>query len=471
MTLAELTRSTAFRLAATFACLFAASVLALFTFLYVQSGRDLEARLGTRLQNARAEFRRVHERDGFNELAGLVADDAAVTDAADAIFLLRGSDGDFVAGNLKSAQQFADMRWVDSPLLQGVAGANPAGARYLALWVPLAGDGNLLVGYSDREIKHTRAVLLGTLFYGVAGTVLLAIGAGVFLGRRAQAQIDRVGHTLTAIKRGTLNARVPLTGWAGDIDVVSRQINDTLDQLERLFHSLNHSAADIAHDLKTPIGRLKQRLETLRAGSGTLAENQPIIDTAIDDVDKIVATFEALLNITQLEAGARKSRFKTVDLQAVVANVVEAYEAVAEDAGMTLALQAAVSHAPLLHGDADLLSQMLVNLIENAIRHCPAGTRIAVLVSERISGPVLTVSDNGPGIPDDERDNVFRRLYRLEKSRTKPGSGLGLALVKAIADLHEANIAIADNHPGVRVEIAFPHGAAPLTGTVSSPVP
>lgn len=471
MTLAELTRSTAFRLAATFACLFAASVLVLFTFLYFQSGHDLEARLATRLQNARAEFQRVHERDGFNELAGLVADDAAVTDAADAIFLLRGSDGDFVAGNLKSAPEFGDMRWVDSPPLRFVAGATPTAAHYLALWVPLAGDGSLLVGYSDREIKHTRAVLLDTLFYGVAGTVLLAIGAGVFLGRRAQAQIDRVAHTLTAIKRGALNARVPLTGSGGDIDIVSRQINDTLDQLERLFHSLNHSAADIAHDLKTPIGRLKQRLETLRGSSGTMADNQPIIDTAIDDIDRIVATFEALLNITQLEAGARKSRFKPVDLQAVVANVVEAYEAVAEDAGMTLAQQAMVSRAPLLHGDADLLSQLLVNLIENAIRHCPAGTHIAVVVSERISGPVLTVSDNGPGIPADERENVFRRLYRLEKSRTKPGSGLGLALVKAIADLHEATIAIADNQPGVRVEIAFGHAPAMLAGAPSSPVP
>ena len=457
-------------MAATFAVLFAASVLILFTFLYVQAGRDLEARLGTRLVNARAEFQRVHQRDGFNELAGLVADDAAVTDQTDAIFLLRGVDGDYIAGNLKAAPPFADMRWLDGSQLQGAAGATLADQRYLAFWFPLAGDGSLLVGYSDREIAHTRAVLLGTLLWGLLGTVLLAIGAGVILGQRAQRQIDRVGRTFTRIKRGDLKARVPLRRGRGDMDTVSRQINDTLDQLERLFQSVNQSAANIAHDLKTPIGRLKQRLETLRASPGTMADNQPLVDTAIGEVDKIVGTFEALLNITQLEAGARKARFTAVNLATVVANVVEAYDAVAEDAGMTLLHRAAIGRAPLLHGDADLLSQLIVNLIENAIRHCPPGTCIAVAVSERPAGPVLTVSDNGPGIPAGEHENVFKRLYRLEKSRTTPGSGLGLALVKAIADVHEAQIEMADNKPGVKVEVAFAwETAVPTAGHSGTP--
>ncbi len=460
MKLAELTRSTAFQLAATFAVLFAASVLALFAFLYFQAGRDLEARLGTRLLNARAEFQLVHERDGFNELAGLVADDAAVTESSDAIFLLRGSDGDFIAGNLKSAPQFADVRWIDGPVLQGVPGTNLSERRYLALWFPLAGDGSLLVGYSDREIKHTRSVLLDTLLYGLGATVLLSIGAGVWLGQRAQNQINRVGHTFSAIKRGDLKARVPLTGGSGDIDTVSRQINETLDQLERLFQSVNQSAADIAHDLKTPIGRLKQRLEILQSSPGTVADNRPTIDTAIAEADKIVGTFDALLSITQLEAGARRARFTDVNLNSVVANVLEAYEAVAEDAGMSLSSQTGTLRPPLLRGDSDLLSQLLVNLIENAIRHCPAGTRISVTVSRSAVGPVLTVADTGPGIPSSERDNVFRRLYRLEKSRTTPGSGLGLALVKAIADVHEAKISISDNMPGVRVDVAFSEAAA-----------
>ena len=455
MNLAELSRSTAFRLAATFACLFAAAVLALFAFLYIQVGRGLETQLEGRLNNARAQFQRVHMRDGFNELAGLVADDAAVSGDNESIYLLNGTDGDYVVGNVKSAPAFKGVRWLDGTELGGLSNTVPGAQRYLALWFTLAGDGAMLVGLSDSELRRTREVLLRTLLYGLAGTVLLAVGSGFFLGQRAQHQIDRVAHTLTAIRRGDLKARVSLTGAGGDIDIVSRQINDTLSQLEGLFESLNHSSTDIAHDLKTPIGRLRQKLETLRDSRGTIAENRPLIEIAIDEVDKIVGTFEALLNIAQLEAGARRARFTTVNLQTIAANVLEAYEAVAEDAGMALVLKDTSGRPPLVHGDSDLLSQLLVNLIENAIRHCPAGTHIVISVSGQAGGPLLTVSDDGPGIPESERDNVFRRLYRLEKSRTTPGSGLGLALVKAIADVHEARVSLSDKQPGVCVEVAF----------------
>lgn len=456
MKFAELTTSTAFRLAAVFACLFAAAVLLVFTILYVQVGWELEQRLGMRLANARAQFQRVHQHDGFNELAGLVADESAAAGDNESLFLLQGSDGDYVAGNVQGGPNFSDERWIDSDQLRGLSANVPGEQRYLALWFSLAGDGSMLVGYSDAEIRRTREVLLRTLGWGLVATVALAIGAGVFLGQRAQRQIDRVGHTLTAIRRGELSARVPVGGRGGDIDVVSRQINGTLDQLQGLFDSVNQSSADIAHDLKTPIGRLRQRLEDLRRNSGTISDNLPDIDTAIAEIDSIVDTFEALLNITQIEAGARKSRFKLVDLAMVVASVQEAYEAVAEDAGMTLAVSVHGAGGAVVLGDRDLLSQLLVNLIENAIRHCPPGTLISIAVSQSPSGPTLTVADNGLGIPEDERKKVFRRLYRLEKSRTTPGSGLGLALVKAIADLHGGQIRLDDNHPGLVVAVAFP---------------
>ena len=456
MKLAELTRSTAFRLAAVFACVFAAAVLVVFTVLYAQVGRELELRLAMRLGNARAEFRRVHQRDGFNELAGLVADDAAVASDNESVFLLNGPEGDYVAGNLRGATWFEGIRWLSASELSGISGEVPVDQRYLAFWIPLAGDGSLLVGFSDAEIRRTRDVLLRAFGWGLAGTVVLASGAGMFLGQGAQRQIDRVGHALTAIRRGELSARVPVTGSGGDIDVVSRQINGALDQLQGLFQSVNQSSADIAHDLKSPIGRLRQRLEALGENQGTIAENQPLIDTAIAEIDGIVDTFEALLNITQIEAGARKSRFTAIDLGSVTASVLEAYEAVAEDAGMALEMPRPASHPAVVHGDRDLLSQLLVNLIENAIRHCPKGTLVQIGVIHTQEGPQLSVSDNGPGILEAERENVFRRLYRLEKSRTTPGSGLGLALVKAIADLHGARIALGDNRPGLVVSVVFP---------------
>jgi len=460
MKLAELTTSTAFRLAAVFAFLFAAAVLSVFFILYIEVGRELEGRLSVRLTNARAQFLRVHQRDGFNELAGLVADETAAAGDYESVFLLNGADGDYVAGNVHAGPSFPDMRWIDNAQLQGLTEKVPGQQRYLAIWFSLAGDGAMLIGLSDAEIRSTHDVLLRTFGWGLLATVVLAIGAGVFLGQRAQLQIDRVGHTLTAIRRGDLTARVPITGHGGDIDVVSRQINGTLDQLQGLFESVNQSSSDIAHDLKTPIGRLRQRLEGLRGGGGTIESNLPVIDTAIAEIDGIVGTFEALLNITQIEAGARKIRFKTVDLAALVARVLEAYEAVAEDNAMTLEGPANASGPTPILGDSDLLSQLLVNLIENAIRHCPSGTHIRIGLEHGRVGPVLSVSDNGPGIPESERENVFRRLYRLEKSRTTPGSGLGLAMVKAIAELHDASISLDDNHPGLRIAVTFPAGSA-----------
>jgi signal transduction histidine kinase len=288
--------------------------------------------------------------------------------------------------------------------------------------------------------------------------LLLAIGGGAVLGQRAQVQINSLGRTLTAISRGDLAARVPVTGTGGDLDVVSRQINDTLTQLQSLFENVNQSSADIAHDLKTPIGRLRQRLEALRDSAGTMADNRASIDNALTEIDKIVSTFDGLLNITQIEAGVSRDRFRPVEINGLVESIVEAYEVVAEDAGMTLVLNETATRSPLLiDGDRDLIGQLLANLVENAIRHCPKATKITLsTAADPAGGCLLTVADTGLGIPESEHDRVFRRLYRLEKSRTSTGSGLGLALVKAIADLHKAKISLADNRPGLKVEVHFP---------------
>jgi signal transduction histidine kinase len=453
MKVAELYSSTAFRLAAAFGSLFAVTVVGLFAILYIQTGIALEERLRSRLNNGRSEFLRVDKRDGFNELASLVADESSVVQDNE-FYLLTGSEGDFVAGNVRRAARFEGTKWINGAEITPLKGRPALQDRYLAQWVPVSG-GALLYGLSDGEIRQTRHVLLRALGWGLAGTLLFAVAAGLFLGQRAQQRIDRVSNTLTAIRQGRLAARVPIEGGGGDLDIVGAQINATLDQLQRLFESVNQSSADIAHDLKTPIGRLRQRLETLHESSGSLAENRPAIEAALADIDSIVSTFEGLLNIAQIEAGARKSRFTRVDLAEIAESVAEAYAPVAEDAGMSLAFGTSPPISPTIRGDRDLLSRLIANLIENAIRHCQRGTRIAIGLGDLKGRLQLTCADNGPGIPAAEREKVFRRLYRLEKSRTTPGSGLGLALVKAIADLHEAQVRLEDNHPGLRVEVDF----------------
>jgi signal transduction histidine kinase len=224
-----------------------------------------------------------------------------------------------------------------------------------------------------------------------------------------------------------------------------------LDRIQTLMESLKRVSDDIAHDLRTPLSRLRHRLESARARTGP--DGDPVIEQSIAELDAILETFSALLRIAQVEAGARQAGFSDLSLGEIIRTVCEAYAPVAEDRGQKL--DTVINHVRTIHGDRDLLTQMIANLIENPIHHCPAAVRITVDLRQEAGAPVLCVADTGPGIPASEREKVFRRFYRLEASRTTPGSGLGLALVKAVADLHGASVELSDNEPGLRVKVRF----------------
>jgi signal transduction histidine kinase len=210
--------------------------------------------------------------------------------------------------------------------------------------------------------------------------------------------------------------------------------------------------------LKTPIRHLKQRLETSRRTSKTVEDYRNVLDNASDEIDSIVETFEALLRIAQIEAGARKARFSEIVLNDVLANVAEAYEQVGEDSGFKFTTNLSQAKSITIYGDRELLTQLFANLLENSFHHCLPGTEVNIKLLSNSHGPVVQITDTGPGIPAEERENVFRRLYRLEKARTTPGNGLGLSLVAAIADLHEAMIELSENKPGLCVSVQFPKG-------------
>jgi signal transduction histidine kinase len=453
MTITDLFASTAFRLATAFAGLFSLAVVSLLAILYIQVGRDLDATLTQRLMEDRDELVLLDRRDGFNELARVIANEADTVRNTDTLQLLVGPDGSFIAGNAKSVADFTGPAWLPRA---SVLPADPASAhqRYISLWTPVSG-GKLLLGIGDGEVRKTQEILLRGFAWGLTSTVIAAFGLGALLGARTHRRIDRMARTLTAVANGKLSERVPLLGAGSDLDRVAGQLNAMLDQLQTLFESVHQSSSDIAHDLKAPIFRLRRRIETARrntdAGEGWRTE----LDAAMDELDGITATFEALLDITQIESGTGKSRLRRIDLRDVVAPVLDAYEAVAEDAGRSLSM--ATGAEPLyINGDVHHLQRLLANLIENSIRHCPPGARIAVSLSRGDGTAKLRITDTGPGIPEGERANVFKRLYRLDKSRTTEGNGLGLALVKAICDLHGAAIALFDNAPGLGVDIAFP---------------
>jgi signal transduction histidine kinase len=230
-----------------------------------------------------------------------------------------------------------------------------------------------------------------------------------------------------------------------------------LDRMGRLLESVRQASNNIAHDLRTPLSRLGQRLEEARTQARSAADHERALDAARAEVDGLLGTFAALLRIAEVEAGAQRAAFRPVDLSAVVATVAEAFAPSAEEAGY--ALVAEVAAGVVVHGDRELLTQMLVNLVENALRYTPPGTQVRLLLRDEAGCDVLAVEDNGPGVPEAEHALVLRRFYRLDHSRSTPGSGLGLSLVAAVAELHGAELRLEDARPGLRVSLTLASGS------------
>jgi signal transduction histidine kinase len=328
-----------------------------------------------------------------------------------------------------------------------------SGEELTALGRRLKNGEFLLVGENRYRAERAQDAIVLAFGWGIVVTVLLALAGGALLTRGFLRRIEEINRTSRAIMAGNLADRVPTRGCGDEMDRLAVNLNAMLDRIQALMESLKRVSDDIAHDLRTPLSRLRQRLETARTTIATPQDCGAAMDQSLAEVDAILETFSAVLRIAQIEAGTRRASFSSVDLEAIVASVGETYAPVAEDRGQLL--RATTAHPGSVCGDRELITQMVANLVENSIRHCPAGTVIAVTLTREADAPIVRVSDTGPGIPAAEREKVFRRFYRLETSRTTPGNGLGLALVKAIADLHNAAVELTDNHPGLRVSIRF----------------
>jgi signal transduction histidine kinase len=269
--------------------------------------------------------------------------------------------------------------------------------------------------------------------------------------------VDAISRTAEAIIEGDLTQRIPLQGTKDDLDRLAETLNRMLDRTNKLLESVRQASNNIAHDLRTPLSRLGQRLEEARMRSLSPEDHRRALDAAKTEVDALLDTFAALLRIAEVEAGAQRAAFHPVDLSAVVLTVTEAFTPSAEEAGYTLT--AAVAHGIVVYGDRELLTQMLVNLVENALRHTPPGTHVRLSLRDGSGRVMLTVEDNGPGVPETERELILRRFHRLDQSRSTPGSGLGLSLVVAVAELHRGELHLADAGPGLRVSVHLARAA------------
>jgi signal transduction histidine kinase len=279
------------------------------------------------------------------------------------------------------------------------------------------------------------------------------LSGGLLLSRGFLSRVDAITQTAEEIIAGKLSCRVPIRGTNDHFDRLSSTLNRMLDRINTLVESLSHISAEIAHALRTPLGHLRQKLEAVRSDAVRNNQKEKLIDAAIAESETILDTFSALLRIAQIEAATRRRGFGRVDVSLLFYTIADAYSAAAEEEGKQLV----TSIEPRLLGwcDRDLLTEMLANLVDNAIRHTPNGTRIELSLKKSGSKLIACLADSGPGIPPEDRANVFRRFYRLERSRTTPGSGLGLALVAAVAELHAIELRLEDNEPGLRISLAL----------------
>lgn len=450
---ARLYRSTPFRLALTFAVLFVAAFAVSGLITYQLLKRDLLSALDRAVDDAYAVTASTYAKDDVEDLIATVEAYSKLRSGS-RVFSLVDQAGRRIAGNVDAVGLAPGLSTLKAADI-GVEGA--ADFRVRAGTV----DGYMLVvGQSFEETDKLEDIALISFGWALVITVFIAIAGGTFLGSRAQARLDGIVRTMVDVSNGRMRARIPLRGSRDDIDAVSGQINHALERLANLVESMRQVSADIAHELKTPLNRLTLTINDALARN---AEGQRVDKQLVDalaESEQINATFEALLRISQIEAGGRKARFSEIDLLGILTTVAEIYIDVAEDHGQRLHFVPEITQSCVVQGDRELLTQLFVNLVENAINHCPKGTDIVIGITGSRHGCTTTISDNGPGIPAAERDKVFRRLYRLDKSRTTHGSGLGLSLVRAVSDLHHGVIRLADNGPGLRISLTLPAAAA-----------
>lgn len=436
----RLLHTESFRLAAIYAAIFVISFLLFSALVYFTVDAAFRSEALRTADSNIATVANAYSTEGIPEAQEVIGQSLAEPSASD--FLLLQQNGKRLAGNMPAMAPTT-----------GIVAVVVQGRSVLGRGAFLAPNLYVFAGRDLTPKDNTEASILQTLAWVFAGALIVAACGGLLLSRSFLTRMDEITRTCRAIMEGRFADRIPIRGSSDELDRLAVVINQMLDRIAALMDNLKQVSSDIAHDLRTPLTRLRSHLERAGGEARTEADYAVALNGALAETDEMLTLFSALLRIAQIESGSRRAGFAQIDLAALVQHVADIYRPVTEDAEHAFTVAAAPS-API-QGDRELLIQLLANLIENAIRHTPAGTAITLGLATEAGNPVLFVADAGPGIPADQRETVFRRFTRLERSRTTQGNGLGLALVAAIAELHGGTAVILDNAPGTRVEIRF----------------
>jgi signal transduction histidine kinase len=433
---------------------FGVIVSAIFSYVYLSTSSYVRSRSDRAIMTEYQSLQGAYQRSGHDGLIALIRQRIADRNFADNFYILADRSLTKVAGNLRAwpsavtaASGWAEFRALEPlpnatnhPLLRAMLETFPDGDRLL-----VAKDISDLDSFADQ----IRAAVIS----GVALIFVIAGVTTVLVTRRTVGRIESINATSRAIMLSGLDKRIPLRGSNDEWDRVAENLNLMLDRIETLMGEVKQVSDNVAHDLRTPLTRMRGRLEKAYHGQRIGEDDQLLIGDTIADLDAVLRIFSSITRIAQIETQARKGAFRTVNLFEIASEVVELYDAAAEPAGTRLSVVG--DREVLVTGDRDLIFDAISNLVDNAIKHGRAGGHV-VVANENIDGqPVVSIADDGPGIPADEYEHVFRRFYRLEHSRYTPGNGLGLSLVAAVARLHGARIEMLDNSPGLKLKLWF----------------
>jgi len=446
--LAEFTRSTTFRWAITVAVAFALGTLVLFGFVYLRT----EVYLTTRIDSLIVGELEVISTAGPALRVDLVDSRLRGDPRRLKLAGLFGADGHRIAGNVESLP--AGLKIGDPPHEVEVMRIDPDSRGLQAIRVVatrLPNGDQLIIGRSIYELDDIAAILESALLLGTLPALSIAVAAGVLLSLRAQRRIEAINQTVLRIVAGDLRERLPARGTGDPLDQLALIVNGMLDEIGGLIQQLSGVGDDIAHEVRTPLTRVRASLERGRDNAATLDELKAITDRAIGGLDKALSIVTALLRIAEIEHGRRLAGFGEVELAGVMHEVAELYDPVAEDRHIQLEVEA--TDIVIVRGDRDLLFEAVANLVDNAIKFTPADGKVELKLLKRADEFVIRVADTGPGISESEREVVTRRFYRSDKSRLTQGVGLGLSLVVAIAKLHGFHLTIGAG-PGCTIEIA-----------------
>jgi signal transduction histidine kinase len=461
----KLIRTTAFRLTLVYLFLFALFAASLLAYFAWNTRRLITEQITTTVNAEVSEINEIYSRRGLRGLY-LTIGNRALRPGAN-LYLITTPTGQAIAGNVGSLAPgvMATPGWSETAYRR-LDDQDTADHRALVRVTEMPNGFRLLVGRDLEERRRLFHIVAKAAQWSILVVIVLGIGGGIFVARRVLRRIDAMTGTTQRIMAGDLSGRLPVGRSGDELDRLAENLNAMLERIEALMMGLKEVSDNIAHDLKTPLTRLRNRAEEALARSGNEADYRAVLERTIEESDGLIRTFNALLMIARAESGQARGNMDDFDAAEVANGIHELYEPLAEDDGMTLHVKTAT--API-HGNRELISQALANLVENAIKYgkpVPAAQPLGadataakeILIEARRDGDsvLLSVIDHGPGIPEGDRKHAVERFVRLEASRTLPGSGLGLSLASAVATLHGGELRLGDSHPGLVATLVIP---------------